>query len=187
METEEREDYAYILDFLVHGVSTKDKRAPSGPVAYGVGETRFKLFELIPKSKISLTAGERIYIGSSVELRKEILQVRRRIRYVQLTNAAQNELPFIIATIVKNNEERFVKFFNEAQAISIRYHMLELLPGLGKKTMIDIIEDRKKGRFKSFEDISKRINISNPEKFIIKRIQLEIMEPHQKYHLFVAK
>ena len=87
--------------------------------------------------------------------------------------------------IVKNNEERFVKFFNEAPPITTRFHSLELLPGLGKKTMLEILEERKKEPFKSFEDIKNRVKtIHSPEKLIAKRILEELENPNEKYRLF---
>ena len=63
----------------------------------------------------------------------------------------------MILELVRQQEERFVKFYNEAQAISTRYHMLELLPGLGKKTMWAITEERKKSLFETFEDLETRV------------------------------
>ncbi|HEC88072.1 MAG TPA: DUF655 domain-containing protein, partial [Thermoplasmata archaeon] len=87
--------------------------------------------------------------------------------------------------IVKNNEERFVKFFNECPAITTRFHALELLPGLGKKTMFEILEERKKEPFKSFDDIKKRVKaVHSPEKIIAKRILEELENPNEKYRLF---
>ncbi len=114
--------------------------------------------------------------------------MKRRVSYEELTAAAQTELPFVVLEIIKQNEARFVKFFNEAQAITTRFHMLELLPGLGKKTMWAIIEERKKGPFKSFEDIAKRVtSLKHPEKVIAKRIEIELSDPSQKYHIFVSR
>jgi putative nucleotide binding protein len=179
------EDYAYVLDYLVRGHHTRFKKEP---LAYALGEDEFKLFELTPKENVGLTIGERVYIGKDIEKRELILHVKRRISYKELTNAAQNELPFVITTIVKSKEEKFVKYFNEAQAITTRYHMLELLPGLGKKTMWSILEERKKDPFKNFKDIADRVStLHNPEKLIAKRIENELSNPEEKYHLFVAK
>ena len=121
-------------------------------------------------------------------MRKEILHVKRRVGHEELTTAAQKELPFVIQEIVKEKEDKFVDFFNRAQAITTRFHMLELLPGLGKKTMWAILEERKKGPFKSFEDLAKRVStIHHPEKLLAKRIEQEISNPGEKYHLFVAR
>jgi len=179
------EDYAYILDYLPRGHHARFKKEP---IACALGEDEFKLFELIPKENVTLTMGDRVYIGKEIEKREVILHVKRRISYKELTNAAQNELPFVILQIVKAKEEKFLKLFNEAQAITTRYHMLELLPGLGKKTMWSILEERKKAPFESFKELGERIStLHNPEKLIAKRIEMELSNPEEKYHLFVAK
>jgi putative nucleotide binding protein len=144
--------------------------------------------ELIPKENIILEIGTKVYIGKDMDKRDKVLHVKRRVRYEDITNTAQNELSYVISEIVKNNEDRFVKFFNEAQAISTRFHMLELLPGLGKKTMWSIIEERKKAQFESFKDIGERVHsLHQCERLICKRIELELSDPTQKYHLFVTK
>src|SRR3990170_6959706 len=181
------EDYVRILDHLPQGHPDRS-RFEREPIAYALGEDEFKLFELVPKEGATLIAGDRAYIGKEAERRDAIQHVKRRIGFDELTTAAQNEMPLIVAQIVKEKEDRFVRFFNDAQAITTRFHMLELLPGLGKKTMWAILEDRKKGPFKSFEDLAKRVStIRHPEKVIAKRIEQEIANPGEKYHLFVAR
>lgn len=179
------EDYAYVLDYLVHG--HPDARSfKREPIAIGLGKNEFKILELIPKSGVIINIGDKVYIGKDITQRDEILHVKRRISYNDMTTTAQRELPYIILEIVKEDEPRFVKFFNEAQPISTRFHMLELLPGLGKKTMWAVIEERKKSPFKNFEDLTKRIHgLKQPEKLIAKRIELELTDPNQKYRIFV--
>jgi len=181
------EDYARILDYLPQGLPD-ERMFKREPVAYALGEDQFKLFELVPKPSISLGIGDRVYIGKDLDLRQEILHVKKRISYDELTHAAQSELPSIIMTVIKANEPRFVQFFNEAQAITTRFHMLELLPGLGKKTMWGIIEERKKGPFKDLADLTVRVPLAHQlEKLVAKRIEEELANPEQKYRLFVAR
>lgn len=181
------EDYARILDYLPQGLHDQRLYRPE-PLAYAIGEDQFKLFELVPKPHAALSVGDRVYIGKEPDLRQEILHVKRRVSFVDLTNAAQSELPFVISQIVKDHEERFVLFFNDAHAITTRFHMLELLPGLGKKTMWSVLEERKKGPFKSFVDLERRVPpVHHPDKLIVKRIEEELSDPGQKYHLFVAR
>ncbi|MCI0480346.1 MAG: DUF655 domain-containing protein, partial [Candidatus Dadabacteria bacterium] len=181
------EDYAYILDYLPHG-RAEQRGFRKEPIAYGLGENEFKLFELTPKPNATLTVGDRVYIGKDVEMRAEILHVKRRVRYDDLTNASQSELPFVIQQVVVKREKDFVKFYNDSIAITTRFHMLELLPGLGKKSMWAIIEERKKKPFESFKDIEARVAaVHHPEKLVAKRIEMELAEAEQKYHLFVAK
>jgi putative nucleotide binding protein len=91
----------------------------------------------------------------------------------------------MIEKIVKENEAKYVEFFNTAQPITTRLHMLELLPGIGKKMMWAIIDERKKGKFKSFEDIETRIKgLHHPNKLIAKRIEQEIQDEQMKYRMF---
>ncbi|MEW5937786.1 MAG: DUF655 domain-containing protein [Candidatus Thermoplasmatota archaeon] len=181
------EDYAYILDFLPQGLPD-DKRFRREPMAYAIGEDRFKLFELTPKPNKTLIVGERVYIGKDAQRRKEILHVKRRVRYDDITNSAHGELPYVILEIVKAREKDFVKFFNDARAITTRFHMLELLPGMGKKTMWAVVEERKKRPFESFKDIEERVpTVHHPEKLIARRIEQELAETDQKYHLFIAR
>lgn len=181
------EDYARILDYLPQGLPDQ-KSYKREPVAFAIGEDEFKLFELVPKPGATLQVSDRIYIGKDAELRKEILHVKRRISYSDLTHASMSELPYILQEIVHEKEEKFLQFFNEAEAISTRMHMLELLPGLGKKTMWSILEERKKAKFTSFEELAKRVpTVHHPDKLISNRIENELADPGQKYHLFVAR
>lgn len=181
------EDYAYILDYLPQG-RLEEKSFKRTPLAIAIGENEFKLFELIPKPNVSLIIGERVYIGKDKEKREKILHVKRRISYDELTNAAKSELPYVLEEIIKNREAFFVKFFNEAGPITTRLHMLELLPGLGKKTMWAILEERKKGEFRSFEDLKSRVKLPHhPEKLIANRIIYELQHRYEKYKIFVAR
>jgi putative nucleotide binding protein len=181
------EDYARILDYLPQGLPD-EKMFKREAVAFALGEDQFKLFELVPKQDVTLNTGDRVYIGKDLDLRQEILHVKKRVSYNELTNAAQSELPFVIMQIIKAHEARFVQFFNEAQAITTRFHMLELLPGLGKKTMWGIIEERKKGPFKDLADISARVPLAHQiEKHVAQRIEAELQNPDEKYRLFVAR
>jgi putative nucleotide binding protein len=181
------EDYAYILDYLPQGHPDR-KTFKREPIAYGLGELEFKLLELSPKPGITMNIGEKVYIGKDLDDRHKIQHVKRRVNFSDLTAAAQSELPFILEEIIKMNEERFIRFFNEAQAISTRLHMLELIPGLGKKTMWHIIEERKKKPFTGFQDLLDRVNtLHQPEKLLSKRIIQEMEDTSQKYHMFIKR
>lgn len=181
------EDYALVLDYLPQGLPT-DKSFRKEPLVLAVGDSEFKLFELVPKADAIITIGDRVYIGKEPEQRDKIAHVKRRIGYDELTAAAQAELPYILLDIVTAQEERFIKFYNEAQSITTRFHMLELIPGLGKKTMWAIVEERKKGPFLNYADLAKRVTtVKHPQKLIAKRIEDELSDPNQKYRIFVSR
>ncbi len=172
------EDFALTLDYLPKGKSTSFKEEP---IAQLLGEKYFTLLEVVPKGE--LKAMERVYIGK--EERDKVLFIKKRINFEELTSTAQNELENAINEIVKKESEKFLKFYNEAGPITIRRHQLELLPGLGKKHMRDILSEREKQAFKSFEDMEKRVPLMpNPEKTIIKRIISELRDKDLKHYLF---
>lgn len=178
------EDYAYILDFLPQGRPD----APAGrrePTTFAVGDSQFTLLELLPKPDSALTIGDRVYIGKDMDKREKIAKVKGRVEYDHLSTGAHGELPYVLLEIVRKEEDRFVKFFNEASNVNIRFHSLELLPGLGKKTVGHLLEERKKKPFESFEDMQERVHqMHAPDKLVSHRIELELSDKHQKYHIF---
>ncbi len=182
------EDYAYILDYLAQGTAGGNfsKREP---VCYAIGDEEFKLFELVPKSGAQVNIGARTYIGKDTpQVKRDVIDhVKRRINYKDLTSNAQAELEYAVTDIVLAKQDRFIRFFNEAEGISMRKHMLEELPGIGKKSMMAILEQRKAGNFKDFADLAERTGVKNPEKLIVARIVLEISDPERKRYLFVSR
>ena len=177
------EDYAYVLDVLTEGRPDSKRRFRREPVVYGLGIEEFKIFDMKPVPGAAINIGDRSYIGKETEERTQIDHVRARVNYKELTHTAQSELVFVLDEIVRENEEKFIQFYNHAGPISRRYHSLELIPGLGKKTMNLIVKNRP---YTSFREMEEKIpNFRNPEKYISHRIENEIKETDQKYRLFV--
>lgn len=177
-----KDDSAIVLDFLTHGHYGMDR---SQPVAQVVGNQYFSLLELIIRDDVKLAMGDSIYIGDG---KRDIVKyIRGRIKLDDLTVAAKEELPEIIDEIIKKNPERFLEFFNKAGNITTRLHQLELLPGVGKRHLWAIIDERKAKPFESFEDIKKRVPLlPDPEKMIVKRV-MEELEDSDKYRMFVPR
>ena len=184
---DKKEVEAVVLDFLQWGYAD-DKRPLNQrePIILTVGTDQFKLLELIPKRNFAINLHDKVYIGDGE--RKVVERVKRRISYDELTNTAKGELEPVISMIIAESEPRFVKFYNEAVPISLKLHMLNLLPGFGKKTLTDTLAERQKKPFENFEDIRSRVKtLAKPEKFILERIMLELENPDEKYHLFTSK
>jgi len=170
-----------VLDFLPRGHSS----GKSESIAQVIGIKYFSLLEIVAKDGVTLAHGDKIYVGEGV--RDQVDHIKRRLKTMELTNFSRSELPFIVEKIVKEDEPRFIGFFNTAQPLSTRLHQLELLPGVGKKHMWDIIDERKKGPFKSFEDLKTRIKLlPDPQGAIIKRIMEELENEDERYRIFVA-
>ena len=177
----QKDEYAIVLDFLPRGKPT-DRKAE--PLAQVLGEDYFNLLEVVIKEGIFLKPKERIYIGP--DKREKVKYIRGKIRYNQLTSLAKDTLNEVLEELVSKKEKQLVNFFNIAGPISTRLHSLEILPGIGKKHLWKIIEERKKKPFESFEDLKKRVEMMpNPKKVIIKRI-LEELEGKDRYRLIVG-
>lgn len=188
METQQieksKEEIAIILDFLPNGYPFDERPMyMKTAIAQAIGQERFILLELVPKKEIHLQPYDEVYIGEGK--RDKIHHIVGKLILSKLTATAKNELEHIIKDTVKKNEKRFIDFFNNAQPLSTRMHQLELLPGLGKKHMWQIIEARREKPFESFESLKKKVKLMpDPEKIIIKRILREL-EGTEKHRLFV--
>jgi putative nucleotide binding protein len=179
------EEFAYVLDFLPHG---RHGVRPTGRAGYRAGalvqltgEEFFTLLEALIKDGITLKPHDRVYVGK--EPREEITYIIGRIGFDELTAAARMELPAVISRIVLSRENWFISFFNNARAITPRMHALELIPGIGKKYMWQVINKREKRPFESFDDLQKRTELPNPVKLVTKRV-LEELSGDSKYRLF---
>jgi len=184
LERRSKEETAIVLDFLPNGYHYDDRPMYiKTPIAQAIGKEHFVLLELVPKKGIHLQPFEDVYIGDGK--RDKIHHIVGKIALSKLTATAKSELEFVIKDIIKKNEKKFVEFFNKAQPLSTRMHQLELLPGLGKKHMWQIIETRQEKTFESFSDLKNRVKLMpDPEKAVIKRI-LQELEGIEKHKIFV--
>ena len=176
-----REEKAIVLDFLPHGYATEHSALKSS-IAQALGLSHLTLLELIPKKDVFLNLHQEVYIGEGK--RDEIHHIKGRIPSDKLTSTARAELPHAVEKLVSDDEKRFVEFFNKAQPLSMRMHQLELLPGLGKKHMWEILEARKEKPFEGFDDLKSRVKLlPNPKQVIVKRIMSEL-DGKEKYRIF---
>ena len=174
-----KEEKCIILDFLSSGYS--DRRR-SEPIAQAIGKNFFSLLELIPKEGIELKSESEVYIGEGK--RDDIRFIRGKISYDELTNVSQSLLPEIVEIIIKDNEKAFVDFFNKSYMITPRMHQLQLLPGVGKKHLLEMLDVRRKKPFESFDDLIKRVKLfPDPIKILVRRVMDEL-KGNEKYYLF---
>jgi len=179
-----KEETAIVLDFLPNGYPYDERPLyMKTPIAQAIGKEHFVLLELVPKKGIHLQPFEDVYIGDGK--REKIHHIVGKISTEKLTATAKSELEFVIKDIIHKNENKYIDFFNKARPLSTRMHQLELLPGLGKKHMWEIIEIRDEKEFENFTDLKNRVKLMpDPEKIIIKRI-LHELEGREKHKIFV--
>ncbi|HPD81663.1 MAG TPA: DUF655 domain-containing protein [Candidatus Pacearchaeota archaeon] len=178
----EKEENVIILEYLPNGYPLEKKMMP---IAQAIGENNLILLELVPRRGVELKIGEKVYIGEGK--RDKIYYILGRLHREKLTESAKRQLEEFISNLVKERENEYVEFFNKSDAINKRVHQIELLPGLGKKHMQEILKQRQEKPFESFKDIKSRIqNLPDPEKAIKKRIFQELTNM-ERYNLFTGK
>ncbi len=179
-----KEDEAIVLDFLPNGYPFDNRPSHrKTPIIQALGTKKFSLLELVPKKGELVQPNEHVYIGEGK--RDKIHHINGRLAYDKLTSTARKELEFVIREIITKDQAVFIDFFNKAQPLTTRMHQLELLPGLGKKHMWEILERRDEKPFESFNDLKDRVKLlPSPRKAIIKRIISEL-SGKEKYKLFV--
>jgi len=172
------EEHAFVVDSLPYGKSADVRQEP---VVQVVGNLNFTLLEVVPKSGVTPVVGEKIYIGKGE--RDKVDHIKGRITFNDLTSASRAELEHEVLKIIDERAAEFVQFFNKCGAVTIRLHQLELLPGVGKKHMLDIIAQREKKPFESFKDISERVQLlPDPRKLLSARV-LEELKGESKYYI----
>ena len=142
----------------------------------------------------------RIALGDQVELYEEVGYIskvaesaglspkliacpRTPIRYSDLTEIAKRNLRDAVKAIITSQEKYFVEFFNRAEPINIRLHSIELLRGVGKKTLKALLDARSRKPFQSFDEVKKVLK-SDPVEMLTDKI-LEELSGQSKYNLFV--
>ncbi|MFB6145305.1 MAG: DUF655 domain-containing protein [Candidatus Nanohaloarchaea archaeon] len=176
----DKDEYIKVLDFLRRGrPGEKDE-----PVAQGIGTENFNLLEVVMRDDQEPKGGEELYIGEGE--RDKVKYIKGRLSYDGLTGNAKAELKYVLQALVKEKEDDFVDFFNNATPVTPRRHAFELLPGVGSKHMQKLLDEREQGDFKSFDDIRERVSsLPDPEKLIVDRIQQELKGDAKK-KLFIS-
>jgi putative nucleotide binding protein len=179
--------HAVVLDYMPHGRADDDRpQYQKSPVGYAVGEEDFLLYEVAFEDDADAGIGDRIVVEPEAET--ESITRLRTIDYEGLSGGAQSELDYVIEEIVTENEQRFVDFYNDAQPITLRLHQLNLLPGIGKKFRNNILDQRKRGKFESFDDLEDRIaGLHDPKGVLVERILEEMRDEDLKYRAFVGR
>ncbi len=184
MTDSDREPTGVVLDFLAHGRTEDDRpQYEKEPVGYVLDHDDFTLYEFIADGDASISIGDRMDVATA-----DFISRYSEIEYEDLPGGAQSELNYVIEDIVEEQEQRFVDFYNDAQPITLRLHQLNLLPGIGKKLRNNILDERKRKPFESFEDLEERISgLHNPKEVLVERITEELREEDLKYRIFARE
>lgn len=149
------------------------------PLVFSLAKNKLFLSVVVMSTETPIKVGEEVDLTN-----KELVSAWARINHGSLSSAAKSELEDVISTLIISEEARFIDFFNRAPPITTRLHSLELIPGIGKKHMWEIIEQRRKP-FESLAELKERVPlIPDPKRGLKERILKELQE-EEKYYLFV--
>ncbi|MGM0606364.1 MAG: DUF655 domain-containing protein, partial [Halobacteriota archaeon] len=165
---------ALVLDYLPHGRASDDRpQYQKSAIAYVLDTDDFSFYELTLADDADVSIGDRITIDPEPD--PELVDRYRTVEYDDLSGGARSELEYAVEEILDADERRFVDFYNEAGPITLRLHQLNLLPGIGKKLRNKILDERKRGPFESFEDVSDRVSgLHHPRDVIADRLLEEL-------------
>jgi len=176
---------AVVVDFLPRGSPSDDRpQYEKSPVAFALGETDFRIVEIALTDDAGVNIGDRVQIDPPAEYVKDL----RDVEYRALTSTAESEVEHAVDAIIDADTQRFVDFYNDAQPITTRLHVLNLLPGIGKKLRNNILDARKRKPFESFEDVESRVSgLHDARTVLVERIMEELREEDLKYRIFARR
>jgi len=183
------EDYAYVLD-IIHASQGRYTGPPHAVTRHELvlqllGEDFFTLLEAAVPEKFKPAIGSRIYVGRDAP--RDIIRIIRRIDADSLSETSRANLEATVRLIVKEKEGRFTEFFNESNPVTPRLHALELIPGVGKKLLQKLLEERDVKPFKDLQEIKDRVGLQDPTDAVSKRILVELTSRDEKYRVFVRE
>lgn len=172
---------AVLLDVLPNGRPDDDRPAyQKSPIAYGLGAPSFRLYEITLDDDADVSVSDRVSLDGAAVSRY------REVECDDLTRNAAAEIEYAVEAIVDGDERRFVDFYNDAGPITLRLHQLDLLPGVGEKLRNNVLDERKRGPFETFEEIAERVSgLHRPREVVVERIVEEIRADDLKYRRFV--
>jgi len=177
------EEFAFILDYRPNSRSSLIK-GRDGTIIQGIGLNHLTLLEILGSPDESFTIGEKIGIGK--DGRSKVVSVLGKLLYSNLNHDSINALPEILETLVNTNEIFYVDYFNNSQALTPRLHSLEVIPGIGKTLLSQILKEREINQFSSFSDLQDRIHIRDPSKLIARRL-FDELSGDTKLNVFIRK
>ena len=142
-------------------------------VIVALGETKMMLGRYTSKSS-EISVGQQIYVGVDAAKRTAVGEILGMARLDRLSNVARADLPLVTQVFIEENQQHFIKsFFNIAGPLSLKQHAFELLPGVGKKKALQMVEIRGSSGFSSFNQLNEACAIDAAD-LLAKRFVAEI-------------
>ena len=118
--------------------------------------------------------------GTSIEL--ETVNVLGTTRHRDLSVMSQAELQSVVKTILCDNPEVCLSFYNRAGNLTLKMHAFQLLDGIGKSKAISMVEIRGRTGWETIASLDEACQIDAAD-LLANRLCQEIADPHMTPNL----
>ncbi len=118
--------------------------------------------------------------GTSIEL--ETVNVLGTTRHRDLSVMSQAELQGVVKTILCDNPEVCLSFYNRAGNLTLKMHAFQLLDGIGKSKAISMVEIRGRTGWETIASLDEACQIDAAD-LLANRLCQEIADPHMTPNL----
>jgi predicted nucleic acid-binding OB-fold protein len=118
--------------------------------------------------------------GTSIEL--ESVNVLGTTRHRDLSVMSQAELQGVVKTILCDNPEVCLSFYNRAGNLTLKMHAFQLLDGIGKSKAISMVEIRGRTGWETIASLDEACQIDAAD-LLANRLCQEIADPHMTPNL----
>lgn len=157
-----------------------DHEAKPGGIIFAISEARLHLIRIRPVAGATVQmSGASLDIGPERDIAGEILGT---VRYRNLSRHAQEDLGTVVEGILTDNPEPFLSFFNRAGNLSLKMHAFQLLPGVGSKKAIEMVELRGRNGWDDFAALDTATGL-DCKQLLAERLCEEIQDPRAEPRL----
>ena len=144
-------------------------------VIVAISEEKMLLCRLEPKPGVDpLLTTSRVYIGTDASKRVNIGRVLGMTNLGRVANHVKADLPLVIQIFIEENEKHFIDtFFTRAGNMSLKQHSFELLPGVGNKKALQMVDARGSSGFETLAALNEACNIDAAD-LLAKRFHTEL-------------
>ncbi len=179
---ETRETYGILLGHSRRSITVRKGgeviRVRDGLIGDVVGEEHFKLLRVQLANDVVINGLDRVSLETG--MRRKVVRILTTIKYGELLDESMEMLENAVKKIVLMREPEWVEFLNKAGLLTHKVHTLELLPGISRKKVALILEERDSRPFTSFKDFKERVGV-DPLDSISKKIVEEMRGEAKKY------
>ncbi len=124
--------------------------------------------------------GESHASGTMIEL--GTVNVLGTVRHRDLSSIAQSGLHAVVKSILSDNQEVCLSFYNRAGNLTLKMHAFQLLEGIGKSKALSMVEIRGRVGWETIASLDEACQIDAAD-LLANRLCQEIADPHMTPNL----